>query len=583
MTFRPKRHHFALALALAALPALAGKGDDPLATAQAAIDRGDGVSAEVAARRALDNGAPREAVAAYMGQAYVLQGNEGEAMRWLGPGEFDARSAEMGLRTLGRIQTERGNYAAAAEAFDRVHIAGQESSGLWVDIARMRYFGGEQHIVGQAISRALALDPKNPAALSMQAQLLRDARGLAASLPWFERAIELTPGNVVLLGEYAATLGELGRYKSMLDVVRQMHKIDSSFPQIYFLQAVLAARAGKDDLARRLLWRAGKEMTSTPAGRVLEGVLAYRSGHPSLAVEKFDEVARGQPDNTRVALMLARALISAGDLPEAVARLQPLAARSDASPYLLTLLARAYEQLGRRDLAAPLLDRAAGPPPTGIAIVPAEPGRSDAAAAQLRLLLAGGQASEAMGYAAELVRRFPGAADIEILVGDAALLTGDPVAALASYTRAAQVRRTTSLAMRMGYALHSTGQPKAASDLLAEAFRQSPQDASLAMQMGRLAMLQGNRAQAVGYWQQAVRLGRVRDANLLVELAQAQLELGQVEAALANARQAYALQRSNMRATAVLASAMTAQGVSGGQTLQAKARRIAPAPALAIR
>ena len=341
-----------------------------------------------------------------------MQGETLKALEWLEPGDFDKASAAAGFRALGRLQTERGEYGAAADAFNRAIARGVESSGLWVDIARMRYRSGEQHIVGEAINRALMLDPHNPDALSLQAQLVRDLRGMVASLPWFERAVEIAPEDVGLLGDYAATLGEVGHYKDMLQVVRHMYKLEPTNPRIYFLQSVLAARAGQDNLARRLLWRAGDDSATTPAGLVLSGVLEFRTGHAALAVERFDQLVRMQPDNPAAAELLARALMAAGDLSETVARLEPLARRDDASPYVLTLLARAYEQLGRRAQAGPLLDRAARAAPAALAAYPlnegdetelyswdTEPERADAGVTRLRQMLGRGEMEQAIAYA----------------------------------------------------------------------------------------------------------------------------------------------------------------------------------------
>lgn len=55
MTSRRKRVVLAALLMSLALPAMAGGGEDPLADAKTAITRGDGVSAEVPAQRALAN------------------------------------------------------------------------------------------------------------------------------------------------------------------------------------------------------------------------------------------------------------------------------------------------------------------------------------------------------------------------------------------------------------------------------------------------------------------------------------------------------------------------------------------------
>ena len=57
----------------------------------------------------------------------------------------------------------------------------------------MRYRGGEQAQAIEASKKAVALGSENPAALLLNAQLVRDAAGNAAALPLFARAFRLEP------------------------------------------------------------------------------------------------------------------------------------------------------------------------------------------------------------------------------------------------------------------------------------------------------------------------------------------------------------------------------------------------------
>lgn len=599
MTCRPDKVLLAALLALLALPALAVPGGDPLAEAARAVEAGDGIAAEVAARGALRAGAPEEAVAAYLGEGAMLEGNLDEARRWLEPGRFDAASAERGFHALGRLELAAGDFGAAARAFDQALQAGGGSARLWVDIGRLRYRGGEQHLAADAVARALALDPEEPQALAFQGELIRDSQGLAAALPWFARAVKRVPTDLYLLGEYAATLGELGRYKDMLRVARRMVEIDRGHPRAYYLQAVLAARAGRDDLARRLLWRTDGAYSDTPSGMLLEGVLEYRSGNPALAIEKFDELARRQPDNTMVARLLGRALLAAGDANEVIGRFGRLAARPGASPYMLSLVGRAYEQAGRRDLAAPLLDQAALGPDRALRPLPVsedgelaiyrwggDAGRPDVAVQMLRKMLSEGRGAAATAYAAQLRERYPGSADIEVLVGDAALLAGDPAAALRSYRPAAEVRSTAALAMRTATAQNLLGEGREADEGLVRYLAGHPAEWSVAARLGRDAAGRGEWVRAATLLAHAARqAGGASDAALLADLAEAQLRAGDASAALANARRAYRLQRASPRTTRVLAEVVQAaqEGAGASDVLLAKARRMAGESALALR
>lgn len=600
MICRPDKALLALLLAASALPALAGSASDPLADAAAAIERGDGISAEVAARRALAEGKRHSAVDAYLGEAALLQKDYDDAREWLGPGQFDAASAQRGFHALGRLDLQQGNYAAAARDFDRALQAGPPDARLWVDIGRMRYAGGEQHLAADAVNRALAIDPREPRALTFQADLIRDSQGFAAALPWFERAVRIAPNDLGLLGEYAATLAELGRYGDMLAVARAMVKIDRTDPRAYFLQAVLAARAGEDELARRLLWQTDGEYDSTSAGLLLQGVLEFRDGSTELAADKFDELARRQPDNETAARLLGRALLADGDASEVVARFTAQAARPEASPYMLTLVARAYEQLDRRDLAAPLLDRAAREADSGVKPLPldqdaeltlfrladADPTSAEVAMPTLRKLLGDGRGAEAVAYAGRLHARYPNSSDVEVLVGDAELLAGDPAAALRSYRSAAQVRWTAALARRIAAAEVRLGQGGAAVAELQAFLAQHPQAREIAALLGRAAAAGGDWERAALLLGHAAQLpGGDADPQALAELADAQLHIGDGAAALASARRAYALQRSSLKATTVLAAALQASGErpNGAEILLAKARSLGAEPALALR
>lgn len=548
-----------LSAAAAAVPA-----KDGLEEAVEALSRGDGIAAEVAARRAFDAGAPLNEVSALIGEAELLQGDLGDARNWLAAGDFSSATRQRGFHALGRLEMEDGDLAAAVQAFDRALQSGPGSARLWVDIGRLRYLGGQHHLAAEAATKAVAIDPEEPRALEFQAQLTRDAQGVVAALPWFERAIEKAPGDIGLLGEYAATLGEAGRHKDMLRVARRMVELDPRHPRAYFLQAVLAARAGHDDLARRLMSRTKDAYDDVPAGQLLSGILELSAGNSALAVERFDELTRSQPENRAAQLLLGRALLAHGEANEVVGRLGPAADRSDASPYLLALVGRAYEQLDRRQEAARYLDRTAGPGATEIGVLPGVAGSAfenlGAAVdvASIRGLLARGRPDEARALTAELVGQYPDSIDVDILSGDVALLAGDPASALAAYSRASTVRRDFALVERMVAAQQRLGRADAATNLLAAYLVQNPRSAPAAALLGRMLAQRGEWRRAQLLFDHAQGLGS-GDARLLADLAEAELALGDPVAAGKAASQAHALQRANGRITLILARVSTAR------------------------
>src|SRR5688500_373932 len=125
--------------------------------AAAALARGDGIAAEVAARRALDDGAPRSDVAALLGEAELLQGDLADARGWLAAGAFSDATRARGFHALGRLEMAEGDLAAAAEAFDRALASGAGSARLWVDIGRLRYRAGQHRLAVDAAAKAVAI------------------------------------------------------------------------------------------------------------------------------------------------------------------------------------------------------------------------------------------------------------------------------------------------------------------------------------------------------------------------------------------------------------------------------------------
>ncbi len=551
-------------------------GAERIAEAGAALVRGDGIAAEAELRRALEAGATRPQVAAAMGEALLDQGELRRAREWLADGRFAPGTELHGWRMRGRMERWSGDLIAAGRAYDHALQIAPKDSNLWVDIGRLRYAGGEQLQAIGAVVQALALKPDNIRALEFRAQLIRDQYGPAAALPWFAAAIEQAPEDVEVLGEYAATLGELGKARQMVAVTRKMLDLEPRNPRAFYLQAVLAARAGDVDLARSLLNRTKGRLDNVPAVMLLTGALELQAGNAATALEGLDRLARMQPANRRVELLLARTLYTARDFNGVVQRFSAAGARPDASPYLLTLLGRSYEELGRRELAAPLLDRAAAasdPPIVPIAETGGvgfyAPRWRDApfdmanAVPYLRALLGSGQLAEAEAIAERMRTAKPGSGDIQGLAGDVQLALHRGPAAVERYRAAATVRQSDDLLPRMFSALALAGQGRAIAPLASNYLAMNPQN--------RLAArLVASSAAASGDWPRSrLMLENLRirsgdnDVRLLADLSLAELRDGDKAAAIESAKAAYRLQRASPVAAQAYAMALIASGQRG--------------------
>jgi cellulose synthase operon protein C len=570
-----RKRTIALALTMLASPLLAISQDAAgyRDKARAALARGDGIAAEADLQRAQAAGASKVEIAADMGEAYLQQGEGAKAREWLTPGQFEKDQQGRGWRLLGLLERLDGNLPAAGKALDRAIAAAPGDPLLWVEVGRLRYQGGEQLQSLDAADRALSANPDDPRALEFKAQLVLDARGDAAALPYYEKALVAAPTDLSVLGGYAAALGDLGRASEMLAVTRKMLSLDPGHPQAFYLQAVLAARAGDTDLARAMLNRSGERLEGIPAAVVLLGALELEAGNANAAAQRFDELAGRQPNNPRVQMLLARALYESGDFQRLFGRFGALSERADASPYLLAILGRAAEEQGDRAAAANYLDRAAAAnPPTLLPMFEAIPpgvlapdwnanqGSLDTATPYVRSLLSAGDKVGARRVASRLLELHKGSSEALGLMGDVELQSGQPQAALANYELSARIRFTDQLALRSAIALEGAGQADKLPLLVGNYLGLFP----YSRLMHRVAANQAINAQD---WPRArlllenLRLrGGNRDARLLASLSLALLRSGDAKAALATADRAWQIAPASSFVATLRALAMAHAG-----------------------
>lgn len=541
--------------------------------AREAIQNGNAAEAELLLRKELESGGSRAELAALLGEAALLSGDLESAREWLGGGGFSPETRAHGLRMLGRLAVAEGELAAAGRAFDAALEAGPATAELWVDIGRLRYRGGEQVEALAAAERALELDPDSRAALQFRGQLARDAQGLTAGVKWFARALELQPGNRDLRADYAATLGDAGRAAEALAVLRIGDDSASADPRAFYLQAVIAARGGNFALARSLLLRSGSIADEMPAALLLSAIIDLEEGNPASAAQTLDRLAQAQPDNRRAAELLALALSRSGGERELVHRFAETASGPGASPYLQTLVGRAYEALGERAQAAQFLDAAARAE-VGLAVLPpidtqdaGNPASGTALRDAIRAAVAAGEPRRGVTLAKGFLARHPGSADMYGLLGDAELASGSRAAARAAYRSAAWIRQSWPLTLRMLAAQDDPAEAVALIEVYLVAYPADPQASALL----------ADAAAAAGEWERAALLldhaiggGMERVPWVLAARSVAARQLGDSEGALQWALAAHELQPMNRAAVAALLAALPAGEEEARAELQAK-------------
>lgn len=308
--------------------------------------------------RAVDLGYPAGALRHLRAEALLAGGDPAGALAEAAhaPRAYAAYAARIAARAL----IAQGDRDGAARAIAEAGTLGA-GAGIHLEIARLRLASGDFAGATYAADRAVSAAPRNPDALLLAANLVRDRYGPAAAMAWYERTLAVDPGNRLAWLDKAATLGELGRYRDMLAATRAALAIDPGAAMAWYLQAVIAARAGNWSLARTLLDHAGGRLDGLAGMRLLRGTIAEGSGAHEAAITALQPLVDSQPGNRTARRLLGIALWRSGDGDGAIATLTPIADESAA----LIVMARAAEAGGDRIRAADWLDRAdrAAPPP----------------------------------------------------------------------------------------------------------------------------------------------------------------------------------------------------------------------------
>lgn len=557
--------------------------------ARAELARGEGIAAEGALNRAVAHGFPADRLHQLFAHAYLLEGNTTRALA-----EAARANPAFGgyaMRVAARAYQQQGDFASAQAIMEQLLAAAPQDSLAWSDMGRLRLQMGDMGGAIDAATRATTLDRNNIEALTLRGELVRGQYGLVAALPWFEAALAHDAYYHPALIEYAATLGDAGRSVDMLAATRRALATRPGSPQAYYLQAVLAARAGNWDLAQQLLNRTRGQLSVVPGALLLQGVVAYQNGAEEQAIQVWRMLVGRQPMNITARRLLGTALLRGGDPRGALDVLRPLAMRSDTDSYSLGLIARALEANGQRGGAAQFLDRASVPARAGAApfgsddplaqvhqnaqLAPTEP---VARLQFVRGLLEGGDTAGAAVQAQDITRLMPGSPAAWLALGDTLVAGNRSADAIQAYRHAADLRFDEPTLLRLIDVQERSGQHVDAAAVLTLFLSQNPQNVTAQRLAAHWQVAAGEWGAAINTLEELrERLGD-RDAALLAELSYAYSGNEDDATAVRYGRAAYALAPMNPVAADAYGWALYQQGhVGAGAQLLYKAVSLAPA------
>ncbi len=544
-----------------------------IAQAEVALDLFNGAAAQAEIEKAIDLGVKQADVQHLLGAALWLQGKLDDAEGVLTDPDLPPTDTIYANRVLGRVYMDKGDLAAAEAAFTKALDRAPKNSVLWTDIARFRYVSGNQKGAIEAVDYAVRLAPNNIRALELRGRFIRSQFGVVAALPWFERALQISPNDIPILEEYAATLGEAGRNRDMLTQVRRIIALDGRNGKAYYLQAVIAARAGEYDLARRILPMAGQRMNATPGAMLVAGVSEYELGNTNQAIDIFRRLVLTQPANMDFRRLLARAMYRNGDALDALDEIKTVTARPDADNYSLMLAARALEAAGQGEKAAPLLDAAAQPvvrhaiPLAEMLTLSAaaEGARSNPNNARfvvpyIRSLMLERNYNAAATEAARLQSTNSGVAEAHVIMGDVEIERGNVTSAIVAYAKAREINYSEGTMLRIVDAHRRLGNANGAREALIAYLTFNPSNLMAQRLLAYLMLDNKEWAGAIPLLERLrTRIG-YNDSILLANLARAYSGTKRHDDAIMAASTAYRIDPANPMVTHVYGQVLLKSG-----------------------
>ncbi|WP_133029541.1 tetratricopeptide repeat protein [Sphingomonas sp. PP-CE-1G-424] len=521
--------------------------------ARAFLELDDGVAAETELAAAIAAGFPADRLHQLSAHARLLRGDPVGAIAEAA--QAQPRYAGYATRVRARALAAQGHPGDAVAVLQALLGRAPTDAAAWTDLGRLSLTGGDVGGATIAATNAVSLDRRRPAALMLQGDVVRSRYGLVAALPWFDAALQRDAYYPPALIDYAATLGDAGRNVEMLAATRRALLARPGDPNALYLQAVLAARAGRIPLAQALLEKTDGAVDDMPGTLLLKGDLDYAQGRFAQAAVQWRKLVQMQLSNVAARQLLGVALLRAGNAGGAIAVLRPIAARPDADSYSLTLIARALEAVGNRIGAATFLDRAAAAPVSSSPIA-----------------LAGRPVARVVAT--------PGAPAAQLALGDSLAAAGRYGDAARAYTQAADLSFDEPTMLRLVDALARAGRAQDSATTLVLYLSQNPQSL-----VG--ARMLGHRQVASGEWDRAIdtlesvraRVGN-QDGGVLADLALAYAGSDDGAIAVRYGRAAYALSPMRAAAADAYGIALAANGdLVGARQLLVKATQLAPTDA----
>jgi len=560
---------------------------------RAQLTAGDSAAAEDAFSKAIQLGVDRSVVAVPMAQALYDQGKY-EAMLERFPAEGLAPDRQVEVLLLRAHAFRRtGDIPSAVKALDQARRIDPDFVPALLSEAELRADEGKHAEAETLSARALKLAPNDPRVWNMRATLALAKGDTATAIQALDKALAIEPRYTDARIARLSILVSLGRTQEADRDLAYLKANNPDDPRANYLRAVELARLGDNPGARDALSEVIRVLDPAPRDvlrkrgpqlLLLGGVAHYSLGSGEKSRSYLEDYLKLFPRHLGARRLLGSVYLGVGDARAAISVLEPARRTTPDDADILALLAAAHLARRQHQIATDYLERAlevsggkpaihatlglsllgSGQSELGVAQLEEafkkEPGQARAGLPLAAFYLKSGNPKRATEVAEAIVKREPDNPAMLNLLGVARVAAGDRAGGRKAYERATALERTFA-APQLNLAKLDLAEGKAdASRVRLERFlKDRPNDTRAMYELARAEAQAGRTVEAIRWLEKAFALNRreVAAAAMLVDLHIARKDF---DKALNVAKDAEATAPENLVVLAALGRAYIALG-----------------------
>lgn len=334
--------------------------DARLLLAQALLESGDPVAAEVELRKAIDLKAPTGQVAPLLVRSMMAQGKAQKAIEELANSSTTnaAELAQLNI-ALGQAHVMLNDIESAQKRFNAALAAEPDNASAQLGLARLAAIKGDFAAADRMVDGVLAKNPREADAWHFKGDLQRAAQKPLEAREAYKKVLDIKPNstsvhaNIIMLDLQDNKLEAAGKQ------LAEMQKVAPKQPLTVYLEALLAFSRKDIPAASAAIENLLKMQPENPQGLQLAGAIAYVKRSDVQAQEYLAKALQKAPQLDYARRILVKSYQRSAQPAKALATLQPVLSSKKIAHEWLTLAGEVFMQNGDTEKAADFFAQAA--------------------------------------------------------------------------------------------------------------------------------------------------------------------------------------------------------------------------------